>query len=163
MTLTSTQEDYIEAVYRRLEAEEASEGVRVTDLADDLGCRMPTVTRTVRLLVEEGYFDQEPRGLIRLTRKGRNLAEEIVHRHDDVVAFLTLVLGLTEEEAQADACRIEHGLSPVTAQRFHAFLDYFEGLSPKERAKLRAEVRRGAKGQNEFSHLVETRSSGWRK
>ncbi len=100
MDLTSTQEDYIELVFRM--TEDGTEGVRVSDLAEQLGCRMPTVTRTVQYLTEKGYLKHPHRKLISLTEKGAVVAREVAHRHDDVVDFLDIVLGVPREEAEKD-------------------------------------------------------------
>ena len=158
MELTSTQEDYIEIVFRLIQ--ERKEGVRVSDLAEQLGCRMPTVTRTVQYLTEHGYFDHPHRKLITLTEKGAKVAEEIAHRHDDVVDFLHLVLGVPSVEAESDACVLEHGFSPLAAERLHRFLLYFEQLPVSERKRLQAFVT----DQNEvsFSLLNRPKTSGRR-
>src|SRR3990172_4366263 len=101
MTLTPTHEDYIEAVYRR--HARAPSGVRITDLARDLGCRLPTVTRTVRHLTDHGLLRHEARGRVHLSPAGRTLAREIAHRHDDVAAFLSELLGLPQKQVAVDA------------------------------------------------------------
>ena len=159
LSLTSTHEDYIEAVFRRAAGEPL--GVRITDLAGDLGCRLPTVTRTVRRLSDQGYFAHKTRGRVRLTSKGTALAREVAHRHDDTVAFLEEVLGLPREVAEDDACRLEHGLSRMAAERLHGLLEYLAGLSPRERGKMLRAVRvRGA--EPSFRNLVAVRTQGWR-
>ncbi len=161
MNLTATQEDYIEAVYR-CEQERKNEGVRVTDLAEDLGCRLPTVTRTVHALVEKGFFHHEARGLIQLTEQGEAMAQELAHRHDDVVAFLEIILGLPKESAEGDACRLEHSLSKLAAERLHLFMNYVESLPASDRNRLRQAVRHGQGDQEIFPHLVEVKIPGWR-
>lgn len=156
--LTSTREDYIEAVFRS----EAGQ-MRITDLANELGCRLPTVTRTVRALADEGYIAHEARGLVRLTEKGGRVARDIAHRHDDVVAFLEIVLGLSHDEAESDACQIEHGLSPVTAERLHAFLNFVDELPKRDREAMRRAAASGVRKKSAFPHLVDVKAQGWRK
>lgn len=162
MELTSTHEDYIEAVFRRCES--APGGIRISDLAEDLGCRLPTVTRTVKLLSEGGYFSHESRGLIRLTSKGAAIARDIAHRHDDVAQFLEVVLGVPSAQADLDACQIEHGLSPLAAARLHVFLNCFEELPASIRKKMQRATNRAGETEKEaqFANLVEIRSRGWR-
>lgn len=138
MDLTSTQEDYVELVYRMMV--DQSDGVRVSDLAEQLGCRMPTVTRTVQYLTEHGYMEHPHRKLITLTEKGVTVAKEIVHRHDDVVDFMHVVLGVPLDEAERDACVLEHGFSRLGAERLHRFLVYVDQLPLAERRKLQAFV-----------------------
>lgn len=171
MELTSTHEDYLEIVYRRA-GRDAANGIRVTDLAEDLGCRLPTVTRTVRFLAGLGVLRHEARGLVYLTPRGRTLASEIAHRHDDIVAFLEIVLGMPRSAAFRDACRIEHGISPMAAERLHWFMQYVESLHETEREMFRAAARgeRGAKRgrrrgnpKRSFRHLIPVRAEGWRR
>lgn len=159
--LTSTQEDYIETVFRL--TRQSGAGVRITDLAVQLGCRLPTVTRTVRLLADLGYFDHESRGLVHLSGRGRTIAEEIVHRHDDVVSFLQLVLGLPSAVAESDACQIEHGLSPLAAERLHVFLNYVESMPLEERKRMQKAVLAAALRTEQFRNLIEVKAQGWRR
>lgn len=160
MGLTPAQEDYIEAVYRRLR--ETPEGVRVTDLAADFGCRLPTVTRTVRALAAQGYLEHESRRLVRLTAAGLVMARDIAHRHDDVVSLLEVVLGLPPDRAEADACQIEHGLSKQAADALHALLNYIEALPAAERTRMQNAVSRAQGSRPVFQHLGPVRSAGWR-
>lgn len=159
MTLTPIQEDYLETIYRM---STDSVGVRTTDIAERLGCRLPTVTRTVRRMMQAGFIEHESRGLVRLTPFGLRAAENLTHRHADTVQFLTAVLGLSVEDAEADACQIEHGLSPLTSQRLHEFLEYITTLSPTLQDAITAFTQRASHGISEFAHLPAGRSAGWR-
>lgn len=161
MNLTATQEDYIEAIYRR-QKERGGQGLRVTDLAQELGCRLPTVTRTIASLVEKGYLSHESRGLVHLTTKGDLMAQELAHRHDDLEAFLELMLGLPHDAAELDACRLEHSLSRLTAERLHALMNYVETLPSVDRQRLRQAVSKGAGQESPFAHLVDIKTPGWR-
>ena len=158
MPLTPTQEDYLVTIYRLDQPRGA--GVRATDIAGRLGCRLPTVTRTVRRLAELGYLDHLSRGLVRLTAKGRRAAEELAHRQRDTISFLTQVLGVDHAQAQVDACRIEHGLSPLASQRLHEFLNYIEGLDAPGRALIEEFARRRSEVAPDFAHLPERKPSG---
>lgn len=159
MAITSTHEDYIEIIWRL--QKDRPDGIRVTDLARELGCRLPTVTRTIGALAKEKMVDHESRGLVRLTPRGAEMAENIAHRHDDLVDFLELILGLPHEKAEADACRLEHGLSPLAAERLHVFLDHIESLSARTRNRMIDAVR-GGRRKPAFLHLAEVKTPGWR-
>lgn len=128
--LTKTREDYLEAV---LNFTERAGEVRITDLANTLGCRLPTVTRTVQAMVADGWLLHEARKGVRLTRHGRAVALELAHRHDVTVRFLTLVLGFAPEAAEAEARRLEHGFSAFCYDRFRAWLEHLESLHPSVR------------------------------
>lgn len=159
MRLTAVQEDYLETIYK---LSELNRGVRVTDIAEQLGCRLPTVTRTVHKLVAMNYIEHESRGLVSLSRKGKSMAENIAHRHADTLTFLTTILKLSNEQAEADACQIEHGLSPLAAQRLHEFLEFIDNLDEKDRKVINKFLRRVSTTTTEFSHLRTSKTSGWR-
>lgn len=160
MNLTPTQEDYLEMIWRLSDAD--SVGVRTTDLADRLDCRLPTVTRTVRKMVDGGFVRHESRGLIHLTTKGKQSAAHIAHRHSDAFAFLTQILGLSARQAEADACQIEHGLSPLAAQRLHEFLEYVNTLNENDRAMISRFATKRSNRVTAFSHLPNGKTAGWR-
>jgi DtxR family Mn-dependent transcriptional regulator len=162
MSLTAIQEDYLEAIYRLTDDDAVIDGVRATDIAEFLGCRLPTVTRTVRKMAAQGYLAHEVRGPIRLTASGRRTAEDLAHRHRDTRTFLIRILGLSEEQAEADACQVEHGLSPIAAQRLHEFLIYVDSLDQKTRAALSGFAERASKSASDFAHLPSGRTAGWR-
>jgi Mn-dependent DtxR family transcriptional regulator len=159
MALTANQEDYLEAIW---ELSPSGEGARTTDIAERLGCRLPTVSRTVRKLAEIGMVEHESRGLVRLTPQGRSTAADIAHRHRDTEIFLIKILGLTRSQAQRDARQIEHGLSPIAAQRLHEFLEYVERLSPRDRKVLTEFARTASLTAVDFPNLMEGKSAGWR-
>ncbi|MFQ5607816.1 MAG: metal-dependent transcriptional regulator [Candidatus Zixiibacteriota bacterium] len=159
--LTTAQEDYLEATLR-LQSDLAPAIPRISDIAAALGTRLPTVTRTVQRLTHLGLIDHPTRGGVALTRIGRKVALEIAHRHRDLVDFFSLTLGLPAHIAEQDACQIEHGLSPITAQRLHEFMEYFHQLSPRQRSMFESFKRRVSETASEFSNIPNTRAAGWR-
>lgn len=159
MSITPIQEDYLEAIYR-LSLDSA--GVRTTDLAERLACRLPTVTRTVRRMAAAGFVAHESRGLIRLTESGQKAAENLTHRHADTVTFLTEILGMSASEAEVDACQVEHGLSPLAAQRLHEFLEYVAQLPKEQREVMTKFARHTSLSTPDFEHLPTGRTAGWR-
>jgi len=159
--LSAAQQDYIEVIYR-LEQELGDTDVRISDIADRLGTRRPTVTRTVKKLTETGLVDHPTRGGVQLTATGRRIAGEIVHRHDDLVRFLVEILGLPDRVAQADAGQIEHGLSPASAQRLHEFLEFFDTLPDAERKPFERFLESVTGGKADFKHLPRNKTEGWR-
>jgi len=158
---TPAQDDYIEIICR-LEIARRRGGVRITDIAARLGTRLPTVTRTVQKLTEAGLLTHAIRQEVHLTKEGRRIGMEIIHRHDDLVAFFTRFLGLSAKEAETDACKIEHGLSGKAAQRLHVFMEYFENLPAQEQKQLIRFRRRVSQARKQFSNIPETKTNGWR-
>lgn len=159
--LTAVQQDYIEVVYR-LELAGGPGTVRLSDIADQLGTRRPTVTRTVHKLTRLGLLEHESRRGVSLSPTGRRMAVEILHRHEDLAAFFADVLGLARAEADANACRIEHGLSSRATQRLHEWLEYVSALSAKEKRVLQRFLSQASAGSEDFDCLPEHNTSGWR-
>ena len=93
---------------------------RVVDLARRFAVSHVTVTKTVSRLKTAGYLDTEPYAPIRLTRKGKRVAQESRRRHRIVYEFL-IALGISESVAEVDAEGMEHHVSAETLGRFEEF------------------------------------------
>ena len=101
--------------------------VRAVDVADDLGYSKPSVSRGLARLKADGCIIVDADGRIALTEKGRQIAEKIYERH--VVLSRTLMaLGVDEETALSDACKMEHDLSDSS---FEAIKKHFKYESKK--------------------------------
>ncbi len=164
-SLTASQQDYLEAVYRLLHDPSRAEqrtSVRVTDIATALGTRLPTVTRTVARLAERGLFLHELRQGVRLTPKGELLASAFVHRHEDLVRFFITILGLEKEQAERDTCQIEHGLSEMSAQRLHEFLEYIDKLPKETQDCFFRFATRPIQSERPFEVIPDQKVPGWR-
>lgn len=95
--------------------------VRSIDIAKELGYSKPSVSRAVSLLRENEYICLDPNGMILLTEKGQEIAENIYDRHKCLTMFLES-LGVSTETAQEDACRIEHVISDETLKAIKSAL-----------------------------------------
>lgn len=84
--------------------------VRAVDVADDLGYSKPSVSRGLSRLKADGCIIVDADGRIALTEKGRHIAEKIYERHI-VLSKTLMALGVDEETALSDACKMEHDLS----------------------------------------------------
>lgn len=113
MLLGESLEDYLETVVILSE----SGKVRSIDVAKMLKVSKPSVNKAMNVLKVKGLIEQEAYGDIRLTPAGRDMAEEIFHRHKTIRAFLKNVLQVSEENAEKDACKIEHIISEETFQK----------------------------------------------
>ena len=159
--LTSAQQDYLEIIYR-LEIGSGSSEVTISEIAAELRTKLPTVTRTITKLTRFGMVHHQPRRGVVLSKAGRKIASEVVHRHEDLVEFFVTILGLRQDEAEIDSCQIEHGISRKTAQRLHEFLKYFNGLSKRERRVISNFQRRASRGNSSFRNLPPNKANGWR-
>jgi DtxR family Mn-dependent transcriptional regulator len=108
---SSTVEDYLKRIY--LEAQAAGGGglVAMGKLAEAMEVTPGTATAMVKTLADSGLVDYEPRGGVRLTRGGKQLALHVVRRHRLVELFLVEVLGMDWSEVHAEAERLEHAVS----------------------------------------------------
>lgn len=118
---TASMEDYLEAI-AQLREEEAE--VRVTQISKRLGVKKPSVTAALHKLSEDGLVKHQKYGHVELTGKGREIAEEVMRRHDVLFRFLSEVLGVDGETAHEDACRVEHALGPTSLQRLATFVEF---------------------------------------
>lgn len=98
--------------------------VRSIDIAKELNYSKPSVSRAVAILKEDGYITNDPHGMILLTNKGMKIAESIYDRHKTLTKYLVW-LGVSEETAQTDACRMEHVISNETLEKIKEHLPDF--------------------------------------
>lgn len=107
MKIQESAENYLETIlilHRRHGA------VRSIDIAGELGYSKPSVSIAMKNLRENGLIDMAPDGYITLREEGRAIAEKMLERHTLLAGWL-VSLGVSEEVAAEDACRIEHVLS----------------------------------------------------
>jgi len=119
MDVSESLEMYLEAV---LELEAKNNVVRSVDIARFLGVTKPSVNRAMSTLKKEGYINQEPYGDITFTEKGRSKATRIHELHHVITDFLVKSLQIDIAVAEADACRMEHVISPETVKAMKAYL-----------------------------------------
>jgi DtxR family transcriptional regulator, Mn-dependent transcriptional regulator len=112
-------EEYLKVTY---ELEEEGIPVIRARLAERLGHSGPTVTETVRRLVESGHLEVHDRAL-RLTKQGRDRAEAVVRRHRLAERLLADVIGLDWAKVHQEAGRWEHVISQEVEERLVVLLD----------------------------------------
>ena len=103
-------EDYLETI---LILDERTKYVRSVDIAAELGYSKPSVSRALHLLENNGYIVINENGFIHFTDVGFEHAQTIYERHR-VLTRLFLSIGVCEETAEEDACKIEHVISDET-------------------------------------------------
>lgn len=107
MALNESAEMYLETIYV-LSQEKIH--VRSIDVAESLGYSRPSISRAVGLLKKDGYLLMDNGGFLTLTETGKSVAEKIYERHIILTAALK-ALGVDEDTAAVDACKIEHVIS----------------------------------------------------
>ena len=110
MKIYESAEDYLEAI---LSLQERHGMVRSIDIANELHFSKPSVSVAMKKLRENGYVNMDNDGLLTLTDSGLEIAKKMYERHLLISGWLKS-LGVSEENAVNDACRIEHVISAET-------------------------------------------------
>ena len=95
--------------------------VRAIDIAEELGYSKPSVSRAVGIMKKNGLIVVNVNGLIDLTEAGKEKAENVFARHKSLTQAL-IVMGLSPEAAEENACRVEH---VITEEAFETIKKYF--------------------------------------
>lgn len=125
--LNSTEETYIEtidALIRKLGY------AAVTDIAKELEVKSPSVTSMLKKLDQVGFVKYTPYRNVILTQDGKDLASFLRKRQKPLQSFLVM-LGVTEEIAEEDACKIEHILHASTLDELSKFVEYVQSAQGK--------------------------------
>ena len=117
--MTQSLEDYLEAIYMCVVA---GRPAQVSDVAHQLNVKMPSVVKAIRELKRLGLVTQEPYAAIELTAKATRVARSVLGRHTLLRSFL-VKLGVSDRNADRDACLMEHILSAETLDKIR---DYTE-------------------------------------
>lgn len=118
MKIHESAENYLETI---LVLSRQKANVRSIDIVNELDFSKPSVSVAMKNLREHGYILMDKDGFITLTETGREIAEMIYERHTLLTNWLVR-LGVDENVASEDACRMEHVISPESfeAIKHHA-------------------------------------------
>ena len=119
MKIQKSAEDYLETI---LILHTRKGSVRSIDIASELDFSKPSVSVAMKHLRENGYIEVDERKDIRLTDRGREVAERMYERHL-LLTELLKALGVEESIAVHEACKIEHDIS---AETFALIKSYYE-------------------------------------
>lgn len=120
MKFSASSQDYLEAI---MELSNEHGQIRSIDLSEKMKVTRASVNRAIGVLKELGYITQEKYSEILLTEDGRRAAISVVIRHTTLKTFLIEILGVTEETAETDACRMEHSVSLETLEKLRSYMD----------------------------------------
>ena len=119
MSVHESGEMYLEAI---LVLSRKSSFVRSVDVSEYLQYSKPSVSRAMGILRKEEYIHMDKDGAITLTQTGLAIAEKILERHT-VLSRLLMKLGVRQETAEADACKMEHAISDESFQTIKRFTE----------------------------------------
>lgn len=125
MKIKESAEDYLESI---LALSRVKTKVRSIDIANRLKVTKPSVSVAMKKLRENGFITMDGDGYIFLTEEGKRIADKIYERHQFITQWLQ-DLGVSEEIATIDACKIEHVLSEET---FCAIKNKYRGHKCKD-------------------------------
>ena len=100
-------EDYLETILR---VKESKGTVHSVDVAKKLGVSKPSVSRAVGILKRDGYLEDSEGTELEFTKKGLEKATNIYSRHRLLTDFFVKITGVSKEQAEENACRVEHDI-----------------------------------------------------
>ncbi|WP_428325967.1 transcriptional regulator MntR [Nitrosopumilus sp.] len=133
-SFTTRMEDYLEVISELVELKGYASP---TDISNYMHVSPPSVTKMLRKLDADGYVEYTKYRGLKLTSKGKAIANDIRQKHSDLLEFFQLI-GIESDVANKDVEGIEHHLNPKTMKqlrKFTTFLksnsDYLHSFNPK--------------------------------
>ena len=127
MKIHESAENYLETI---LVLKLRNGNVRAIDIANELEFSKPSVSVAMKNLRTNGYIHVDDSGSINLLPEGEKIAREIYEKHTLLTQYL-VNLGVPEEIAAEDACRIEHVLSKESFEALKAHAEKYAGVNVK--------------------------------
>ena len=118
MKIKESAENYLETI---LTLKTKNGHVRSIDIANEMKFSKASVSVAMKHFREEQLITVEKDGEITLTDKGLEIATKVAERHD-TIAKLLIKLGVDEQTALSDACKMEHDISDITFERIKLFI-----------------------------------------
>ena len=119
LKITATLEDYLEFIYETMQEKST---IKAVDIANKFSISRASVTEALQRLEQKGYIKYGRYQPIELTQEGINLAKEIIVKHNTLCKFFSSVLKLPKNEAELNACKIEHIITPLAFQKIEEFI-----------------------------------------
>ncbi|MCR5260548.1 MAG: metal-dependent transcriptional regulator [Candidatus Gastranaerophilales bacterium] len=111
---SASKEDYLELIY---ELSQDNANFKAVDIANKMNISRASVSEALKKLSEQGYIVYEKYKQAALTAKGLETAKKVLNKHNVLCKFFKEYLNLSEEEAQINACRIEHVITETAFQK----------------------------------------------
>ncbi len=118
MIIKESGENYLETIHM---LNKKHGHVRSIDIATELSVTKPSVSVAMKKLREEGFIVIDSSGSITLTEKGLSIAETMYERHR-IIAKALIAMGVSEETAYEDSCKIEHHISEESFEKLKEYL-----------------------------------------
>lgn len=124
MKIKESAENYLESI---LIIKNKKGYVRSIDVANELSVTKPSVSVAMKKFREDGYITVDKDGMISLTEKGMEVATRMYERHQ-VIAKALIALGVDEETAYEDSCKIEHHISDLSFDKIKEYMTLKEKM-----------------------------------
>ena len=121
--ITASMEDYLEAIFHIAEAKGAA---RAKDIAERLNVKHASVTGALQTLAGRGLVNYAPYDVVTLTQGGREVAADVVRRHEVLRDFFTEVLAVDAAVAEEGACKLEHGVPRLIVERLTRYGEFLK-------------------------------------
>ncbi len=131
--ITASLEDYLEAIYEIIEEKQ---GVRAVDVSRRLNVQRSSVTEALKNLAEKKLVNYGRYDVISLTPSGISVAKKVIEKHKILFDFFSKILGVEHEEAQQNACKVEHVISEDVLQRLIAFVEFNKNFHVNEKTYI---------------------------
>jgi DtxR family Mn-dependent transcriptional regulator len=121
-------ENYLEAIAKLGEGRKV---VKVKQVSQMLGVKMPSVISTLKKLTEQEVVEDERCGCIQVTVDGSESTHRIISHREALIRFFAQALGIDEETVEVDAYKFEDVISPLNMERLVKFAEFVETYSVK--------------------------------
>lgn len=128
MSVNQSIEDYLEAIY---DLSHPDQSVRTKEVADRLEVKAPSVTEMFQKLESRGLVEYRKYGGVELTPSGKTIAKSVRDAHQ-AIKYLLRLLQVPRDQADIDACKVEHNLSRQTIIQLKKFVKFVEGCPEGE-------------------------------
>ena len=116
---SASKEDYLELIY---ELSQANSNFKAVDIAKKMNISRASVSEALKKLSEQGYIVYEKYKQAKLTEKGLDIAKKVVNKHNILFSFFKDYLQLSEDDAQINACRIEHVITDSAFEKIKQYV-----------------------------------------
>ena len=117
--ISASLEDYIEAIHQISQEKQV---VKAIDLSKRLDVKRSSVAEAIKNLQKRELVTYENNDIL-LTEKGLEIAKEVITRHTTLYNFFAKILNVDSEEAQLNACRVEHVITENAFKNLSKFVD----------------------------------------
>lgn len=119
--VSASLEDYLEAIYKIIEEKNS---IKAVEISRRLGVGRSSVTEALKTLADKNLVNYNRYDTISLTKEGEKVAKRVILKHNTLFDFFNKILGLSPDESDKNACKVEHVISEKAAEKFSEFVEF---------------------------------------